>query len=382
MTREFSLPVHESSLGSSESVAGSPRASLSKAQIREYREAFRTFDRDSSGAISTKELQQLLKSMNMNLSEEEVAAMISTADADGSGEIEFSEFLSLMLHRNSFLGAALERASMRLTLQRRSFKRLLDNDDGEVDDDGEVEEIPPTHLPLRRALAALRHAGKLKSFLCFTLFYVSYISLSTIRLGWWLGHETLEWLDEAHEAAGKPPPPTPCTPPLGVQLLGGRVQLLPRVPRTRRPPRPPPCACSLTAYPHLAASPACSQASRPSRARRRSARSWPTLMSRSPPSSMPSIRSATSVPSPRARARARSPCSDSDKPLRQPPRQPLRPRQPLGQPLRRRVRSASRFPGVRGGAHPPVTRHDLPEPRGFRLLRLRLPDWELLLPAA
>ena len=66
---------------------------------------------------------------------------------------------------------------------------------------------PATHLPLRRALTSLRRAAKLKSLVAFSIFYAAYISLSTVRLDWWQGHETLSWLEEAHIKAGVAPLP-------------------------------------------------------------------------------------------------------------------------------------------------------------------------------
>ena len=37
-----------------------------------------------------------------------------------------------------------------------------------------------------------------KSLLAFLLFYSSYVALSTVRMDWWQGHQTLSWLEEAH----------------------------------------------------------------------------------------------------------------------------------------------------------------------------------------
>lgn len=44
---------------------------------------------------------QLLDALGENLSEQEVDAMVATVDKDGSGEIEFNEFLTMMQNKIS-----------------------------------------------------------------------------------------------------------------------------------------------------------------------------------------------------------------------------------------------------------------------------------------
>lgn len=67
----------------------------------EYREAFNLFDKDSGGTVSTKELKQVFEALGQHPSEEDVRAMISEVDKDGSGEIDFDEFLQLMAGKQS-----------------------------------------------------------------------------------------------------------------------------------------------------------------------------------------------------------------------------------------------------------------------------------------
>lgn len=59
-------------------------------------------------------------------------------------------------------------------------------------------------LPMRRAVMGLRRLSKLKSLLNFLIFFCAYIALSTVRLDWWHGHETLAWLGTAHVTARQP----------------------------------------------------------------------------------------------------------------------------------------------------------------------------------
>ena len=57
---------------------------------------------------------------------------------------------------------------------------------------------------MRKALAGMRWIVAFKSLVLFTAFYISYVSLSTVRMDWWAGHETITWLHEAHDKAHVP----------------------------------------------------------------------------------------------------------------------------------------------------------------------------------
>ncbi|KAL4237342.1 hypothetical protein ACF0H5_002060 [Mactra antiquata] len=69
---------------------------LTEEQIAEFREAFRLFDKDGDGTISTKELAIVMGSLGQNPSASELEDMINEIDADGSGAIDFPEFLQMM----------------------------------------------------------------------------------------------------------------------------------------------------------------------------------------------------------------------------------------------------------------------------------------------
>ena len=68
---------------------------MSVEQIAELREAFALFDRDGNGTISLEELGGVLQSVGQPLSTAELQKMISDADVDKNGKIDFPEFLSL-----------------------------------------------------------------------------------------------------------------------------------------------------------------------------------------------------------------------------------------------------------------------------------------------
>mmetsp|Transcript_27029 Transcript_27029/g.41911 ORF Transcript_27029/g.41911 Transcript_27029/m.41911 type:complete len:155 (+) Transcript_27029:72-536(+) len=72
---------------------------LSNNQIDEFREAFEMFDKDGDGTISPKELEDVMNSIGMQPTAEEIAEMIADVDEDQSGSIDFDEFLVMMKTR-------------------------------------------------------------------------------------------------------------------------------------------------------------------------------------------------------------------------------------------------------------------------------------------
>ncbi|KAK3089991.1 hypothetical protein FSP39_008270 [Pinctada imbricata] len=65
-------------------------------QIDEFKEAFSLFDKDGDGCITTKELGTVMRSLGQQPTEQDLQDMINEVDEDGSGTIEFSEFLDMM----------------------------------------------------------------------------------------------------------------------------------------------------------------------------------------------------------------------------------------------------------------------------------------------
>ena len=72
---------------------------LTETQLDEFREAFNSFDADGGGSIDSSELASVLKSLGQEASPEELAALIKIADTDGSGDIDFLEFVVLVAHK-------------------------------------------------------------------------------------------------------------------------------------------------------------------------------------------------------------------------------------------------------------------------------------------
>uniref|UniRef100_A0A0E0BNI7 Major facilitator superfamily (MFS) profile domain-containing protein n=1 Tax=Oryza glumipatula TaxID=40148 RepID=A0A0E0BNI7_9ORYZ len=78
---------------------------LTKEQIAEFREAFNLFDKDGDGTITSKELGTVMGSLGQSPTEAELKKMVEEVDADGSGSIEFEEFLGLLARKLRDTGA-------------------------------------------------------------------------------------------------------------------------------------------------------------------------------------------------------------------------------------------------------------------------------------
>ncbi|KAJ0238974.1 EF-hand domain-containing protein [Hirschfeldia incana] len=63
----------------------------------ELREAFRVFDKDQDGFISAADLRHEMLSLVEDLTEEEVDEKIREADVDGDGQINYEEFVKIMM---------------------------------------------------------------------------------------------------------------------------------------------------------------------------------------------------------------------------------------------------------------------------------------------
>ena len=69
---------------------------ITEQQIAEYKEAFNAFDKNGDGTITGAELEEIIKSLGLNPSKDEVRDMLNELDVDQSGSIDFTEFVTLM----------------------------------------------------------------------------------------------------------------------------------------------------------------------------------------------------------------------------------------------------------------------------------------------
>jgi len=72
---------------------------LQEEKIEECKEVFELFDKDKDGAITTKELGDVMRALGANPTQNELQKMINDVDQDGSGKIEFKVFLELFVKK-------------------------------------------------------------------------------------------------------------------------------------------------------------------------------------------------------------------------------------------------------------------------------------------
>ena len=62
----------------------------------EFLEAFKVFDKDGNGFISAAELRHIMTNLEEKLTDDE---MIREADVDGDGQINYEEFVKMMMSK-------------------------------------------------------------------------------------------------------------------------------------------------------------------------------------------------------------------------------------------------------------------------------------------
>lgn len=81
------------------------RPQLTQEQRAEMRQKFDEFDADGGGSIDAVELINAVKALGYDVKPKEIRAMVADIDTDGSGEVEFDEFVEMMLTNRNFLVA-------------------------------------------------------------------------------------------------------------------------------------------------------------------------------------------------------------------------------------------------------------------------------------
>jgi calcium-dependent protein kinase len=72
--------------------------SLSPEELRGLKELFRSIDRDNSGSITAQELKEALAAWEHRIPEAELAQLVSVADVDCNGTIDYNEFVAATAH--------------------------------------------------------------------------------------------------------------------------------------------------------------------------------------------------------------------------------------------------------------------------------------------
>jgi calmodulin len=69
---------------------------LTTEELSEYRDMFNLVDKDGGGSISKEELSDLMNLLGIKKTPEELDADMAEIDADGSGDVDFDEFVAVM----------------------------------------------------------------------------------------------------------------------------------------------------------------------------------------------------------------------------------------------------------------------------------------------
>ncbi|EGR28172.1 hypothetical protein IMG5_181770 [Ichthyophthirius multifiliis] len=72
---------------------------LTQEQIADYREKFTLFDKDGDGYIKISELGLLIRGSNQNPTDAEIQEYQQEIDQEGTGKLDFPEFLALMARK-------------------------------------------------------------------------------------------------------------------------------------------------------------------------------------------------------------------------------------------------------------------------------------------
>jgi len=94
-------------------------------ELKEFKEVFALFDKNSDGTISTSELGGILRGLNQEFNEKQLQAMIRKVDVNGDGEIDFDEFVLMMDSRSNTANVVVDELE-------EAFKVFDKNGDGHI----------------------------------------------------------------------------------------------------------------------------------------------------------------------------------------------------------------------------------------------------------
>jgi calmodulin len=115
---------------------------VTEEDVHGFYEAFHDFDRDQSGYISTSELGALMRSLGENPTGMELETIVNEFDEDGSGVMEFPEFL-IMMARQCAMTTDKEHLHWQETFRVFTTPSSLPGTTTKVNEKGETETVLP-----------------------------------------------------------------------------------------------------------------------------------------------------------------------------------------------------------------------------------------------
>lgn len=109
-----------------------PEFKLTDSQVSDFKDAFERIDKEGSGEIPTSELGSVMRMLGHNLKPDQLQECIEEVDGDGSGFVDFDEFLQLMTNKTK---EAQEEKEVREAF------RILDKEGKGTIDTGVLKEI-------------------------------------------------------------------------------------------------------------------------------------------------------------------------------------------------------------------------------------------------
>jgi len=111
---------------------GRRKSQLDKDEIRQLKEAFAFFDHNGDGEISTQEIGEVMKTLGLEITEEELKDIMNDLDENGDGHMDFDEFV-LMMDRRMSVGSQVDEIKA-------TFAFFDKKGDGKIDFD-ELKEV-------------------------------------------------------------------------------------------------------------------------------------------------------------------------------------------------------------------------------------------------
>lgn len=74
-----------------------------EAMLQELKEAFRLYDKEGNGYITTDVLREILKELDDKITEDDLNSMIEEIDSDGSGTVDFDGKITKQVNMTNFL---------------------------------------------------------------------------------------------------------------------------------------------------------------------------------------------------------------------------------------------------------------------------------------